>query len=616
MRIILATALAVSALIVPYLVAAQTGATLTVRHLETEAFPLIAGYLDARDPGGTPVIALQAEDLQAFENGLPQPISQLRAVDTGLHIIVVLNPAEPFSIRDAQAKTRFDYVKEQVLAWARALPSSSGTSLSLITPEGVLTQRASATQWVNALDAIDPSFGGLQVSAQPFTQALELAAQAGGPIGQGTAIWWVTAMPGADIMASAPDWQSVLDERGIPLFVWQVDTRSTFESSSGLALSCLAQGSGGQWFGFSGGEPFPNPEDYFSPFRSAYFFQYSSQLHSSGTHQIQLQMVSEGSAIISQIVSFDLDIRPPNPILVSPPSQINRGPSAEDPQQLTPFSQPIEILVEFPDEFERSIVRTALYVNEIQVAENQAPPFTRFTWGLGEYLVSQQVSLRVEAEDELGLLGSSIEFSVQIRVENPLPWYQTLLARGGPLLAVGGVLFAALALFLVMVLSGRLRPARLGRARRRRPVAQSPRLSDPLVDSPFSADQELPPLDAAASFASPAAQLAPAYLQRLSMQDPSQTAVVIPLFGDDFVIGSQRGCEVRLQERSITAEHARLKRLKDGSYHVADLGSDAGTWVNYAPVSSDGCQVRNDDLLHFGRVAFRFLLNSREEDIE
>ena len=612
-RNILATALAIAALVLPQLAAAQTGATLTLRHLETEAFPIIAGYLDARDAGGGNFADLQAEDLQAWEDGVARPLSSLRPVEPGLHIILVLNPAEPFSIRDAQAKTRFDYVKEPILAWARALRPDNVTPLSLITPEGALVQRASPDEWTGAFDSIQPDFGGLQVTTQAFQQALELASQPSEQPGQGIAIWWVTATPTAQTMAAAPEWQAVLAERGIPLFIWQIDSPSTFESPAAFSLQALAEASGGQWFGFSGGQVFPSPEDYFSPFRSAYFFQYSSQLHTSGNHQVQLQMVSEGAAVTSQALSFDLDIQPPNPILVSPPSQIRRSPSAEDSQQLAPFSQPIEIIVEFPDDFERNLVRTALYVNGEQVAENRVAPFTRFNWSLGDYTISQQVNLRVEAQDELGLEGSSIEFPVQIMVENPLTWYEALLARSGPLL-VFGVLFAAGALFLAMVLSGRLSPAFRSAGRRRRASRQAPTPRDPLIDSPLSLEQGLPPPEPTASIMGGAAvQLSPAVLQRLSMQDPSQTAELIPLFGDEFVIGSQRGCEVRLQEESVAAEHARLKRLADSSYRVADLGSEAGTWVNYAPVSAEGSQLRDGDLLHFGRVAFRFLLNVDRE---
>lgn len=615
-RILLATALVIAALLLPQLAAAQTGASLTLRHLETGAFPIITGYLSARDASGAPLTDLQAEDLQALEDGVPQPITQLNPVQPGLHIIVVLNPAEPFSIRDSQAVTRWDYVRTPILDWAGALRANNVTPLSLVSPEGVLVQKGSPVEWLAALETIQPSVGSGQVTAQAFQQALELAAQPSEEVGQGAAIWWVTATPSAETLAAAADWQAVLVERGIPLFVWQVDSPTAFASPAAIALRTLAEASGGQWFGFSGGQSFPSPEDYFSPFRTAFFFQYSSQLHSGGSHQVQLQMVNEGAAVTSQALSFELDIRPPNPILVSPPSQIRRSPSEEDPQLLAPFSQPIEILVEFPDDFDRALERTALFVNDEQVAENRASPFTRFTWDLTGYAVSQQLNLRVEAEDELGLEGSSIDFPVQILVENPLPWYQALLARSGPLLAIFGVLFAAAALFLVMVLSGRLKPVLRGTGRRRRAARQAAvALTDPLVDSPLSLEQGLPPMDGmAAPLGGKATQLAPAYLQRLNMQDPSQTAVALPLYGETFLIGSQRGCEVRLQEESVAAEHARLTRRADGSFHLADLSSEAGTWVNYAPVSAEGSQLRDGDLVHFGRVAFRFLLNIDRAD--
>src|SRR3972149_10855441 len=142
-RFVLATALAIAALVLPDLAAAQTGATLTLRHLETEAFPIMAGYLDARDASGAPLVDLRAEDLQALEDGIAQPVSSLRRVEPGLHVILVLNPAEPFSIRDAQARTRFDYARERILAWAGALRADNVTPLSLVSPEGVLVQNTS-----------------------------------------------------------------------------------------------------------------------------------------------------------------------------------------------------------------------------------------------------------------------------------------------------------------------------------------------------------------------------------------------------------------------------------------------------------------------------------------
>jgi hypothetical protein len=68
-----------------------------------------------------------------------------------------------------------------------------------------------------------------------------------------------------------------------------------------------------------------------------------------------------------------VDVQPPNPILVSPPLQIKRQPSPDDPyneEALLPAKQNIEILVEFPDGHVRELKHTALYVDGQIVDEN------------------------------------------------------------------------------------------------------------------------------------------------------------------------------------------------------------------------------------------------------
>jgi predicted component of type VI protein secretion system len=54
--------------------------------------------------------------------------------------------------------------------------------------------------------------------------------------------------------------------------------------------------------------------------------------------------------------------------------------------------------------------------------------------------------------------------------------------------------------------------------------------------------------------------------------------------------------------------HARLVRQEDGSFRLIDQGSVAGTWVNYAEVPEEGQVLQHGDLIHFGRVGFRFTL--------
>ncbi len=57
-------------------------------------------------------------------------------------------------------------------------------------------------------------------------------------------------------------------------------------------------------------------------------------------------------------------------------------------------------------------------------------------------------------------------------------------------------------------------------------------------------------------------------------------------------------------------QHALLVRSERGSVTLADLGSDSGTWVNYAPVSGAGVLLHNGDLVQIGSLTFRYKIGS------
>ena len=63
-----------------------------------------------------------------------------------------------------------------------------------------------------------------------------------------------------------------------------------------------------------------------------------------------------------------------------------------------------------------------------------------------------------------------------------------------------------------------------------------------------------------------------------------------------------------LEDASVSPMHARLL-YSDGAFILSDLQSVAGTWVNYTPVSTMGVQLEHGDMIHLGRVAFRFELS-------
>jgi hypothetical protein len=63
-----------------------------------------------------------------------------------------------------------------------------------------------------------------------------------------------------------------------------------------------------------------------------------------------------------------------------------------------------------------------------------------------------------------------------------------------------------------------------------------------------------------------------------------------------------------IEDDSVESLHARLQRESKGVFRLSDEGSIAGTWVNYSPVPKEGTILEQGDLIHLGRVGFRFIM--------
>jgi predicted component of type VI protein secretion system len=63
-----------------------------------------------------------------------------------------------------------------------------------------------------------------------------------------------------------------------------------------------------------------------------------------------------------------------------------------------------------------------------------------------------------------------------------------------------------------------------------------------------------------------------------------------------------------LNSPTVNDLHARLYRSTDGDFFLADQGSIAGTWINFAPITINGARLEHGDLIHIGRMMFRFEL--------
>jgi hypothetical protein len=329
--------------------------------------------------------------------------------------------------------------------------------------------------------------------------------------------------------------------------------------------------------------------------------------------------IETGEAYIETApVSYEIELQAPEPAFVAPPVTIERkatrdresGTEAESDQAdggLAPQEQPLQVVFEFPDGRLRELVYSALLVDGVVVAENNQPPFEQFAWNLGGYSTSGLHQLQVQARDELGLTGTSVELPVQISVEeasqSPLGGFRQNL----PVLAGLFAILAGAMLLLVLVVGGRVRPRALRAARTRRrsdPVTQPVHISN--EPGPHRRAGWANRLQWPQRGAGPQAH---AYLNPIHDPDQPDTLPPIPISANEVTLGSDPGMSTLvLDDSSVEALHARLIRHEDGSFRLSDLGSTSGTWVNYSPISKGGTRLEHGDLIHIGRIGFRFTL--------
>ena len=61
-----------------------------------------------------------------------------------------------------------------------------------------------------------------------------------------------------------------------------------------------------------------------------------------------------------------------------------------------------------------------------------------------------------------------------------------------------------------------------------------------------------------------------------------------------------------LSDEALEPVHAEIHVFPDGRTRLTAFNTTAGTYVNFKAVDTKGVQIHHGDILHFGRLAFRF----------
>jgi hypothetical protein len=582
-----------------------------------EDFPRIQVYLDVHDAQGDFIHDLNKDQVRILEDGNVREVTQLHELRPGVQVVVAINPGPSFAIRNNKAVSRYDIVKETLRNWASSRLGSNVDDLSLLITGGpAASHTANPAQWISALDAeqIDPR------TARPDLDILFRAAGlVSDPLprpGMSRAILFITAPPEGQSDVSLDNLVAQVKELHVPIFIWMVSSSGAFSTQAAQQLMSLSEQTGGIFSTFTGEEALPSPEEYLEPLRPIYSLEYVSGVSTSGSHQVVAQIETGEASIDTPPVGYEIELQPPKPAFVAPPLEIERKAATEEVVDaegnqidggLSPQEQPVQVVFEFPDGRLRELVYSALLVDGAVVAENLQPPFDQFTWKLEDYSSDGLHQIQVQVRDALGLTGVSPEIPVEVSVEQASESPLGDLRQNLPILGGLFALLAGAVLLLVLVAGGKLRP----RAHR---AARSRRRSDPVTQPVHIATE--PSSNRRSGWANRlqwpqrgAGQQAYAYLNPIHEPDQPDTLPPIPITAEEVTLGSDAGMSTLvLDDPSVEALHARLTRQEDGSFRLSDVGSIAGTWVNYSPISKGGTRLEQGDLIHIGRIGFRFTL--------
>jgi hypothetical protein len=616
---------------------AQTAFNISLTPPDVSSFPHLIAYLDVHNQAGEFVHGLTLQDVMMQENGVQVPVNELSEEKPGLQLVVAITPGSSYGIRDASGTSRYEYLVQGMTAGTWASQPSKEDDLSLLTKSGpLLIHSSDPSALLTALESFQPTDSNASPNLEVLSSALQVASDPTPRPGMERAILFITPPQSPDVSLGLQSIMASANQQNIHIFVWLVASQDVFQFPENDLLRNLADQTHAAFFAFSHDEPVPDLETLLEPLRYVYKLGYDSQVATSGAQEVAAQITIGSEILTSPPQAFEVNLQAPSLVIMDAPSEIIRTfPNQSTPTtaraltDLQPVEQPIHIRATFPDGYVRSLVSTSLYVDGSEVTENTNPPFDQLVWDLRPYTQEGTHTVKVEATDNLGWVGQSNEISVKIIVPSTTQEVAKVVSQKRLLVIGLTVLTSASILVLVLIIGGRIRPRPYpGQARfassladQTRPIGFRERLrklKDP-VTQPVKTGS--PPHMKAKSghkgwmFRLPSFRhkvptvTINGYLVPLVGSDEPTLSAPLPITTEMEILGSDpQKASLVITDPSIEAVHARISQ-EGKSFHLADAGSVAGTWVNYKQITSEGIDLQHADIIHLGRIGCRFVLS-------
>lgn len=553
-------------------------------------FPYLSILFKIRDVNGQPVQQINKDQITIYEDNEAIDLHEIKANRGGVHFILAINADRQLGLRDSNGISNYEYLMSAIDNWHKNLtPTDQDLWSFMVNQAKSITSLNNSDTWYGLVKAYQPDMRNAVGNLASLSTSIDLAKTYSKSIPLDQVLLYITPLP---TMADLDELIAVRQgavASGMHINIWMIGNENDLNTNRGQALYDLAKSTGGSFFLFPVQGTIPNPQNYLDPYGTYFKASYLSGITTSGKHSVSIGLKNETQDLRSDSQEFNITVLPPSPIFLSPPLEIVRviGHPGEDSVNFPSDIHTIKIMIEFNDQHPRNLRSLQLYQDGVLVTEQTTPPFGSLSWDASGITKTSMVNLQVKLEDEIGLSASSAILPVNVVVE-----YLDNEDDNG--VAAWNIVKYVLLGLIAIIISGTI-IFFLVRGQK----DQKNRKAKPLLDKISSKQHNLQMI----------AQANSAMLTRMDKDNHPMDIKPISIQQITQVIGRElQKSDIIIDDKSVEMTHAKIEYDPKEGFRLSDLGSVAGTWVNYAPVSQFGVILENLDLIHFGRVAFRFTI--------
>ena len=564
----------------------QSSDSLFTRSPDTSRFPEITISFKLPITQREVISDLRLNQVNVYENNQPVNPGSLDKVRSGVHFTLAINPGMRLDLYDMDGVSSYQKLREVMIGWVEERSSLVGDAWSFVGDNGILISNSKdKALWIDALNGYQPDFRSMMPQLTSLDVALELSSERVVPFGVDKSILYITPAPLPDQIEAINDLSNQASLAGVQVNVWMIDEAYFLTNEQGRALMDLADDTGGYFFHYTGSEDIPNPENYLMDLGYYFTLSYQSNIRDTGTNSLRIVLNAQGSEISGESPSYFVEVKPPNPILVSPPSVINRTSSVGQQGEFFPTKQQVEFMVEFPDQHPRPISASRLFVDGEIANERYEDSLDPLSWDLTSLSNSGEHTIQVEVEDSLGLSGRTILTPVIVEVAVPEPEQRFDPGQLGlvALIVIFGISFFILVSWLI------------------RRYWQSENFKR-IFAARLIQDKEAGVLSSMGKDNQKAfiAKLIP-----LNNQIGNSEGVLNLAHSKVYIGSDPAKAELVINDLSVDDAQSIIIHSDEG-FWINDLDSSSGTWVNFNKIGRQPVRVQSGDILHFGNCGYRF----------